>query len=186
MTKNKAKIEVKHETSTLAPTPATTPMTAPAPAEGWAPFLSLRDEVDRLFNDFGAGFWKRPLSRDMFGRIANTASWHLSPAVEVVDCDGEYRLTAELPGMAPEDVEIRMADGTITIRGEKTEDKKEEKDDYILSERRYGSFHRALPVPAGIEPGDVSAHFANGVLTVTMPKSKEAKEKERRIEVKAA
>jgi len=174
MTKNKSNIEVKHEGS------------APAQAGSWAPLDTLREEVDRLFDDFGSGLWKRPLSQRVFGRLPVPADWRLSPAVEIVDCDGEYRLTAELPGMAPADVEVKLTDGMIAIRGEKSEDKKEEKEDYILSERRYGSFHRSLPLPAGIDTSAVSANFANGVLTITMPKSAEAKNKERKIEIKAA
>jgi len=174
MSKEKSDIEVKRET------------TAPEPALGWGPLASLRDEVDRLFDDFGAGFWRHPVSRGMFGRLPRVAEWQHAPAVEVADCDGEYRLTAELPGMTPENIEIKLTDGQISIKGEKAEDHKEEKEDYIVNERRYGSFYRTLPLPSGVNSEAVSAHFKNGVLTVTMPKSAEAKSKERKIEVKAA
>lgn len=176
MSKEKSKIEVKQEKTAGGP----------VQAEGWPPLVSLRHEIDRLFDDFGAGAWRQPLSRRMQGLFPASGSWFMSPATELVDCDGEYRITAELPGMTADDIEIKLSDGTITIRGEKSEEKKEEKEDYLLSERRYGSFQRSLPLPSGIDADKVEASVANGVLTVTLPKSEEAKQKERKIEVKAA
>jgi HSP20 family protein len=103
-----------------------------------------------------------------------------------VECDGEYRVTAELPGMTAENIDIKLSDGTMTIRGEKSEEKKEEKEDYLVSERRYGEFQRILSIPSGVDAEAVSADFANGVLTVTLPKTPEAKQKERKVEVKSA
>jgi HSP20 family protein len=176
MSKKKSEIEVKHEKA----------QPAPVPADPWAPLTSLRSEIDRLFDDFGSGSWRQPLSRRMQGLLPVMREWPHSPAVELVECDGEFRITAELPGMTPEDVDIKLGDGTISIRGEKSEEKKEEKEDYLLSERRYGSFQRSLPLPSGIDTDAVAANFANGILTVTLPKSAEAKQKERKIEVKAA
>ncbi|WP_235868826.1 Hsp20/alpha crystallin family protein [Meridianimarinicoccus zhengii] len=83
-----------------------------------------------------------------------------------------------------ENIDIKLSDGTITIRGEKSEEKKEEKEDYLVSERRYGEFQRTLSLPTGVDADAVKADFANGVLTVTLPKSPEAKQKERKVEVK--
>lgn len=176
MSKNKSDIKVKKEKES-AP--------APARGEGWPGMMTLRSEIDRLFDDFGAGLWRQPLSRRMQD-LFPAGSWAVSPATELVECDGEYRITAELPGMTAEDVEIKLSDGTITIRGEKSEEKKEEKEDYLVSERRYGEFQRTLPLPSGIDADAVAASYANGVLTVTLPKSAEAKQKERKIEIKAA
>jgi HSP20 family protein len=120
------------------------------------------------------------------GLFPAMADWQLSPAVELVDCGDAFRITAELPGMAPEDVEIKLGDGTLSIRGEKSEEKKEEKEDYLLSERRYGAFHRSVALPPGVDADAVAAEVSNGILTVTLPKSAEARQKERKIEVKAA
>lgn len=177
MSADKSSIEVKQETAA--------PPAAPARPEGWAPLMSLRSEIDRLFDDFGTGFWRQPLSR-MQHILPAAGDWAPSPATELVECDGEYRVTAELPGMTPGDIEIRLSDGTLVLRGEKSEEKKDEKEDYLLRERRYGAFQRSLPLPSGIDADKVSARFANGVLTVTLPKSAEARQKERKIEVKAA
>lgn len=173
MSKKKSAIEVRKETP-------------PATAEGWPSMLSLRHEIDRLFDDFSSGLWRQPLSRRVHSLFPASAEWTLQPATELVECDGEYRVTAELPGMTAKDIDIKLSDGTITIRGEKSEAKKEEKEDYLVSERRYGEFQRTLSLPSGVDADAVSADFANGVLTVTLPKTPEAKQKERKVEVKSA
>lgn len=173
MSKKKSKIEVQRET-------------VPEVAESWPSLMSLRQEVDRLFDDFGSGLWREPLSRRMHALFPQGSDWTLRPATEFVECDGEFRMTAELPGMTVDDIEIKLSDGTVTIRGEKTEEKKEEKEDYLVSERRYGQFQRTLALPTGIDADKVSAEFTNGVLTVTLPKSAEAKQKERKVEIRSA
>ncbi|WP_278923654.1 MULTISPECIES: Hsp20/alpha crystallin family protein [Pseudophaeobacter] len=174
MSKKKSEIEVRRETP-------------PATVEGWPSMLSLRNEIDRLFDDFGTGFWRQPLlPRRVHSLFPESAEWALQPATEFVECDGEYRVTAELPGMTAEDIDIKLSDGTMTIRGEKSEEKKEEKEDYLVSERRYGEFQRTLSMPSGVDADAVSADFANGVLTVTLPKTPEAKQKERKVDVKSA
>jgi HSP20 family protein len=176
MSKKKANIDVEHEKA--AP--------VPAQAETWGPMMNLRQEIDRLFDDFGPEFWRRPLSQQMHRLLPAARSLDVTPALELVDCNGAYKITVELPGIAPEDVEVKLSEGMITIRGEKSEEKKEEKDDYLVSERRYGSFHRSLSLPAGINAEAISASVSNGVLTVKLPKTAEAKQKERKIEIKAA
>jgi HSP20 family protein len=159
---------------------------APEAAEGWPSMQSLRQEIDRLFDDFGAGRWRQPLSRRMHAWLPTGADWALQPATEVADCDGEYRITAELPGMTADDVTLKLTDGMITIRGEKSEEKKDEKEDYLLSERRYGAFQRSLALPSGVDVDAISAEFSNGVLTVRLPKTPEAKQKERKVEINSA
>lgn len=173
MSKKKREIEVRKET-------------APTSSEGWPPILSLRHEINRLFDDFGTGLWRQPLSQRMHALLPAESEWGLRPVTEFAACDGEYRMTAELPGMTADDIDIKLSDGAITIRGEKSEEKKEEKEDYLVSERRYGEFQRTLTLPSGIDADSVSADFANGVLTVTLPKSAEAKQKERKVEIKTA
>lgn len=160
--------------------------TAAGPLAGWAPMMSLREEIDPLFDDFGSSFWRRPLMRRTGARTSEPMAWRLSPLLEVVECDGEYRIAAELPGLSPADVDIRLNDGTLTIKGEKTEEKREEKADYLLSERRYGAFHRSVPLPSGADAEHIRAELTNGVLTITIPKTEAAKASERKIEVKAA
>lgn len=159
--------------------------TRPALSEGWAPLVSLREEIDRLFDDFGSGFWRRPLMRRV-GLGSEPLAWRLSPLCEVVESNGEYRIAAEVPGLSPADVEITLRDSVLTIHGEKSEEKREEKGDYLLNERRYGAFHRTIPLPAGADADKIAAEMSNGVLTTTLPKTAAAKAAERKIEVKAA
>jgi len=83
-------------------------------------------------------------------------------------------------------VEVKFADGLLTIKGEKREEKEEKKKDYYLSERRFGSFQRSFHVPDGVDADKIEARFRNGVLTVTLPKSAEAQKKEKKIAIKKA
>ena len=100
--------------------------------------------------------------------------------------EGAYEISAELPGLDEKDVEVKLANGLLTIRGEKKEEREEKEKDYYLSERRYGAFTRSFQVPEGVDADKVEARFAKGVLTVTLPKTAEAQKQEKKIEVKAA
>jgi len=159
--------------------------------EIWQPFQNLRQEIDRLFEDFGAGFWRFPTRRSLFEtepfwrRAALAPS---APAVDVVEKETAYEVTAELPGMDEKNIELTVADDMLTIKGEKREEKEEKKKDYYLSERRFGSFERSFRLPEGVEPDKVEASFKKGVLTVTVPKTPEAqkKSKEKKIAIKTA
>ena len=98
----------------------------------------------------------------------------------------ELTLQAELPGLAAEDVGVGVENGVLSISGEKKQEVEEEKDgsDYHLVERRYGRFERSFTLPRSVDAGKVKAEFANGVLTVTLPKAEAAKP--RRIEVQVS
>jgi HSP20 family protein len=161
----------------------TTEKNAPATRAGIRqPFETLRAEVDRLFDEFSPGF---PRIRSGFGLTWPKGTWEVMPAVDVTEKDDAYEVTAELPGMDENGIEVKLADGMLTIKGEKKEEKEEEKKDYRVSERRYGMFQRSLQVPEGVDIDKVAANFAKGVLTVTLPKSAEAKKNEKKIAVKA-
>ena len=82
--------------------------------------------------------------------------------------------------------QIKLADGVLTIKGEKQEEKEEKKKDYYLHERSFGSFQRAFQVPDGVDADKIEASFKNGVLTVTLPKSAQAQKTAKKIDVKAA
>jgi HSP20 family protein len=158
------------------------------PAE-WRPFESLRREVDRLFEDFQVGSWRSPFGRTAFdvqpfwrGEI----SWGKAPAVDIVDKEKAYEITAELPGMDESNIDVKFSDGTLTITGEKKDEKEEKKKDYYLSERRYGSFQRSFGVPDGVDADKIEATFKNGVLSVTLPKTAEAQKSEKKIGIKKA
>jgi HSP20 family protein len=165
------------------------PAKQPAVTGELRPFESLRREVDRLFDDFQRGYWRLPFSRtvlDIEPFWRGEITWGATPAVDVVEQDDGYKVTAELPGMEEKDIEVKFSDGTLTIKGEKEEEKEEKKKDYFLSERHYGSFQRSFRVPDGVDADKIEANFKNGVLSVTLPKTAEAKKKEKKIAVKAA
>ena len=151
-------------------------------ATDWTPLTHLRREVDRLFEDF------HPFTVGRSFRDIDwlPQKWTVAPAVDLAEKDGRFEITAELPGLEQKNVEVRVADGVITISGEKTEEKLDEKKDYHLSERRYGSFQRSFRLPEGVDAERIEAAFTNGLLTVTLPKSPEALKNEKKIEIKAA
>ncbi|MBP1872324.1 HSP20 family protein [Ensifer adhaerens] len=158
----------------------------PARTESWMPFDSLRAEIDRLFDDFTPSFWRRSFEPNPLRRASLLPSWAIAPAVDLVEKEASYEITAELPGIEEKDIEVKVSNGNLSIRGEKQEDREEKDKEYVLSERRYGSFQRTFKLPEGIKADDITATFSKGVLTVTLPKSKEALQNDRKIQVKAA
>lgn len=163
----KTNIPVKRDT-------AKTEAATPTP---WSGFGSLRDEMERLFDAFEPRLW--------FDRTPAPAM--LSPAIDLAENGKSFTLTTELAGMEPEDVSVKIANGTLTISGEKSEEKSEDEGEtWHMRERRWGSFQRSIRLPEGVDRNKVEASFAKGVLTVTLPKSKEAIESERDIAVTAA
>jgi HSP20 family protein len=109
------------------------------------------------------------------------------PAVQIVDGKEELTLTAELPGMKESDIEMTIDDGILTIRGEKTEERKEgdEEKKFLLYERNYGSFQRSFTLPRTVDASKISAEFDKGVLEVHLPKTAEAKIKGQKVEIKS-
>ena len=153
--------------------------------EPWRPMASLRREVDRLFEDFDRDFWRFPFRRtasmlEPFWRGEES----LAPAVDIVEGEKAYEVTAELPGMDDKDIEVTLTDDVLTIRGEKREEKEEKGKNYRLSERHYGAFERSFEAPEGVDADKIEARFEKGVLKVTLPKKPEALKKEKKIEIK--
>jgi len=166
--------------------PVKTEKASTSPA-AWTPFESLRREVDRLFDDFDVGFWRpRRSIFDMAPFWGRETKWPAAPAVDFTDTEKAYEITAELPGIDEKNVEVKVANGVLTIKGEKQEEKEEKKKDYYLHERSYGSFERSFRVPDGVDTDKIEANFKKGVLTVTLPKKAEAQAATKKIDVKAA
>lgn len=133
----------------------------PSPTEELA---RIERRMRRLF--------EQPFRLDVF---AEEMGW--SPAVEVVETDKAIEVTAELPGMTKDDVEISLERNVLTIRGEKKAEKEEQEKERYLYERYYGSFQRSFTLPAPVEESGVNAEFKNGVLKIHLPKAAEAKGK---------
>ncbi len=162
---------------------------APRLPREWEPFESLRRQVDRMFEDFGrgSGLWS-PFGRSM---LDIKPSWPFEegrakvPAVDVCEREKEYEITAELPGMDASNVDVKLANGVLTIKGEKKEEKEQKEKDYYMSERRFGSFQRSFQLPEGIDEDRIQANFEKGVLTITLPKGAEAQKPEKKISIAA-
>jgi HSP20 family protein len=181
MAEANVKVPVKTEKTPTA--------TATAPVPMWRPFENLRREVDRLFEDFDGGLWRSPFRRSLFDiepfRRAEAAFGAL-PAVDVTESDKAYEITAELPGMDEKNIDVKFANGVLTIKGEKQDEKEEKQKDYYVRERSYGSFERSFQVPDGVDADKIEANFKKGVLTLSLPKNAEAQKAEKKITVKAA
>ncbi|TPJ49611.1 Hsp20/alpha crystallin family protein [Mesorhizobium sp. B2-6-4] len=147
---------------------------APSIYGGGDPFLSLHREVNRLFDDMLKSFETRLPSMGQLSSFDN--GW---PKVEISESDNELRVTAEVPGMEEKDIEVLLDEDVLTLRGEK----RSETDEKGYSERFYGRFERRIPLGYEVEDDKVKASFANGVLTLTLPKDPNAQSKVKRIPI---
>ena len=150
----------------------------PRQAAGFAlaPLNRLRDEIDHLFEDFG---FARP-PRSLFAFDSGPA---LNPAMELASTENGYDLSVELPGLEEKDIDIEVADGVLTVSGEKREESEKKERGYLVSERRYGSFRRQLTLPADVDPETIAATFRNGVLTLSMKKDQQAANRTKKIKI---
>lgn len=174
-------------TATSLPVKKSANTPAQPPRAPGNPFESIRREFDRLFADLDRNSWLAPFS--LFGGTLSTPAdsepaWMTTPAVDVVERDHAYEITAEMPGMDEKNIEVVLANGGISIRGEKREDTTDESADHYVRERRFGSFERSFALPDDVNADNIQANYANGVLHVTLPKNPNAQPSKRRIDVK--
>lgn len=125
---------------------------------------TLQTEMSRLFDSFFEGFDVVP-----FGKTG-LAQAGVMPKVDVSETKDAVQVTAELPGMKEDDVEVTLADGHLVIQGEKRAEKEETDKNFYRVERSYGSFHRSIPLPTEVDDQKVDASFQNGVLKIVLPK----------------
>jgi len=139
------------------------------------PFYALQRDMNRLFDEFFSDFGLRP-----FGE-----SWRsFSPSIDVTETDQEIKMSAELPGLDDNDIEVKLANDILTISGEKKQEKEDNNKHYDRLERSYGSFQRSIPLPPGVETDKVDATFNKGVLTITIPKAAAAQSHIKKIPIK--
>lgn len=171
----------------MADTPVDVKKAAPVPAQdAWR---SFRGEMDRLFDRFSGRFGMPSLRRmfDMEPALREESTFGFAaPVVDIAEDETAYRISAELPGLEAKDVEISISGDTLVLRGEKREEKEQKDKNYYMSERAYGSFRRSFTLPDGVDRDKIAADLAKGVLTITLPKTKEAQKPARKIEVKTA
>jgi HSP20 family protein len=140
----------------------------------WEPFtgaVTLQDQINRLFND-------------TFGRTSqesNLTAW--APAVDIFETEHELIVKADLPDVDPKDLDIRVENNILTIRGERKFEKKVSEDKYLRVERAYGSFSRSFSLANTVNPEGIKAEYQNGVLTLVVPKREEAKPKQIKVNV---
>lgn len=140
-------------------------------------------ELQRQMNQVFESFWGRT------ARPFDAGGWPFgeeAPRSDVVETDDGIEVTVELPGMEQKDVEVSLSGDTLTIKGEKKVERKDEKKGYYVSERSYGSVFRTIPLPSGVHPEKADASFKNGVLTIKVPHSPEARSNRKKIEIKSA
>jgi HSP20 family protein len=142
----------------------------------WAgdPFMSLYRDMGRLMEDAFRGL---PLAGMSGGMVA-------TPRMDVRESEGEICIETDLPGVSAKDLEVRLDEDVLTIRGERLSESREGSDSYHVMERSMGAFQRAMRLPFPVDPSEVKASFDNGVLTVILPKSAQ-QQMSRRIEVRS-
>lgn len=136
----------------------------PVPLEEERPLTTLREEVDRLFDDYFRGSGFGSLSR-------LRGDWEaFDPQVDAVESDDDVRVSVELPGMNEKDIDVTLSRDVLTVSGHKRQEEREERRNYYRAERSYGSFSRSIPLPCAVDPDRVDAVFRKGVLTITLTK----------------
>jgi HSP20 family protein len=134
----------------------------------WDPFrdlITIREKMNRLFEE---AVTSRGEEKDMM-----SSSW--SPSVDIFETENELVLTAEVPGIDEKDIEIKLEDNTLTLKGERKLEKETKEENYHRIERAYGSFYRSFTLPSYIDQDKISAEHQNGILKVIMPKQPELK-----------
>jgi HSP20 family protein len=176
VSKGKTKAPARKEEAGAAPEPF---------GRLFEPLASVRRDIDRFFEGLAPGF-SGAVDFDPFrhfGGGLEIGGGGVVPHVEVSEDKKSYLISAELPGVDEKDITLTLEDHRLTVSGEKKSERKEEKKDYYLSERRYGSFRRSFRVPEDVDESKISAKFDKGVMTIVLPKSSSAKAKGRQIPV---
>ncbi|OFW37348.1 MAG: hypothetical protein A3J29_18605 [Acidobacteria bacterium RIFCSPLOWO2_12_FULL_67_14b] len=138
----------------------------------------MRSDLDRMFDDW---FWPSLRWPSLQMTAVDAPAW--SPTIEVFEKDNRLVTKVDLPGLKKEDVKVEVTDSRLAISGERKREVEEKKKNVYRSEREYGSFYRAVPLPEGVKPEDVKATFADGVLEVSVPLPARPEAKVRKVEI---
>jgi len=164
------------------------PLSALAGASPFSLVRRMMEDMDRLFSNFGSSQEQLDhagLQRGTQSALQPFSPRNLwSPQVEVFERENNIVVRADLPGLTRDNVDVEIEDETLIIRGERRNDLEDKRDGYYRSERSYGSFYRAIPLPEGIDAGAANASFKDGVLEVTLTKPKQQVSKAKKVEVK--
>lgn len=143
----------------------------------WNPFRELEDVSNRLNTLFG----RLPASTGAGQEMLAVTDW--TPIVDISETDKAYLIKGEIPGVKKEDVKVTIEDGMLTVRGERHQEKEDKGEKFHRVERCYGSFMRSFRLPDDADESTVKAEFKDGIISVTLPKSEQAKNKPKEIEV---
>ena len=141
----------------------------------WEPFRALRRRDD-MFDEFFRDVFRRPLFEDAAPEV-------LEPAVEVAESDGEVTVKMEVPGVEKDQLQLTVADDSLTVRGDVRKESEEKRKNYYRQEIRYGAFERSVPLPVEVDGAKAHAELKNGVLRVALPKSKQPRAHEVKVAV---
>lgn len=154
------------------------------PERPYDPTLPIHRDIDRLFDSFWRGFSPLAMgSSGFFPSLGETGI--LKPKVDLSATEQEYLLTVEIPGVSEKDVAVDVSGNTMTIKGEKKQEKEEKDKNYYRIERSYGSFQRVLSLPEDVNQEGIKATFKNGVLSITMPRKALPKGEVKQIQITA-
>jgi len=137
-----------------------------------SPLRSLQDEVNRLFESV----FPSPVGED---EEPTSTVW--SPRMDLMETDDHYRMRVDLPGISKENVSITVEDNRLTIRGERKDESRTEKENVVRMERTFGTFYRSLRLPKAVNEDKIKASFTDGVLSVEIPKTEKSKPKKIKI-----
>jgi HSP20 family protein len=137
-------------------------------------FYDPLSEMNRLFDQMFGGIARLPQTTQQGEAVAE---W--SPAIDVLERDGDLVIRAEIAGAKPEDVDVILQNGVLTISGRREEEREEERGGYLVRERRFGAFRRSLQLPEDVDESKINARFENGVLEVTVQGAAAAREPKR-------
>jgi len=141
-------------------------------------FYSLQREMNSLFDNFFRGFDLAPRG------FAAGGVGMFTPSIDVKENEKEFIIKAELPGVEEKDIDVTVTNDSVTIKGEKKEEKEDKDKNYYYMERSYGSFSRVIPLKAEIESNKADARFKNGILDIKIPKNQSAKAKGTKVSIK--
>jgi len=168
----------------MADVPVAVKKTAPAQTSAPDIWQSFRSEMDRLFDRFGFPSLRRVFDIEPAWRSASSFSFSV-PAIDMSEDEKAYKISAELPGIDAKDIDVSVSGDMLVLKGEKRQEKEEKDKNYHFSERAYGSFQRAFDLPASVDRDKVAADFSKGVLTITLPKTAEARKPQKKIAIKS-
>jgi len=142
----------------------------------WDPLrelLALKDRMNKIIEN--------AMSRSQYGGTADAGTW--APPVDIYESEDSVVVAVEVPGLSPSDIEVKISDNTLTLKGERKLEKGIQQENYHRIERSYGSFLRTFPLPAGVHASEAKAEYRLGILHIRIPKARDAGSRQVRVSI---